>query len=146
MRRAQAVQGQHGQRGRAVDEDEVIVLGDGGEGDFEARFTLFQFHHFHFGTGQFAVGGQHVEATGLRALAHGADVGHAQQHFIDRAFQRRLVDPRPHGGIALRIEVGQQYALVQLCQSSREIDCGSGLAYATFLVGDTKYFCHSSFL
>ena len=69
-------------------------------------------------------------------------VGQAEQDFVDRRLQRRLIDARPHGRIALRIEIDQQYALRMLSQPRRQIDCRRGLAYSAFLVGDTEYFGH----
>jgi hypothetical protein len=49
-----------------------------------------------------------------------------------------FVDARTHGGIALRVHIGQQNALADVRQGGRQIDTGGSLADATFLVCDAK--------
>jgi len=61
---------------------------------------------------------------------------------VGRRFQRGLVDPRAHGGIALRVEVDQQHALFELGQACGQVDAGSRLADAALLVCYAKYLCH----
>jgi hypothetical protein len=78
----------------------------------------------------------------LRTARRG-DVGLAQQHLVDRGSQPGLVDAGAHGGIALRVEVDQQHALVQLGQSGRQVDAGGGLADPALLVCYAKYFRHA---
>jgi hypothetical protein len=71
VRRAQAVQGQHRQRRRAVDQDEIVVGIDLGQRVLQAALAVVQLHHLDFGAGQLAIRGQHVEAPASRWRASG---------------------------------------------------------------------------
>ena len=89
MRTAQSVEGEHGQRGRAIYQDEVVVVAHGAQGLLEPLFTPLNVHQFDLSPGQFAVGAQDViAATGGRQfvtfdprLGHGCRL---QQHIVDR--------------------------------------------------------------
>src|SRR3990167_3240979 len=78
---------------------------------------------------------------------HGfADTALANQHVVNRVLKGVLVDTAAHGGVALRIEVDQQHAALGSHQRGRQVDAGSGLAHAAFLVGDCEYFSHAGVL
>ena len=136
--RAQAVERKHRQRGRAVDEDEVVVRLNGGQGVLEAMFALLEVHQLDLGASQLAVGGQHVVGAGLGACPRLCDVGGTDQYLIDRARQRALVHAAAHGRVALGIQVHQQHPLRVGRQSGGEVDRRGGLADAAFLVGDAE--------
>jgi len=142
MRGAQAIKGQQRQRRRAVDQDEIILAVDRGQRILQAAFAVLERHHLDFGAGQLTVGGQHVEATGFGAHARAGYVCFTQHYLVDRRLQFGLVDARAHGGIALRVEVDQQHALVQFSQSRRQVDRGRGLAHPTLLVRNAKNLRH----
>ena len=55
-------------------------------------------------------------------------------------FERALIHPAAHRGIALRIEVNEQHPLPERGQASGEIDSGGRLADAAFLIGDAENF------
>ncbi|MNT18446.1 hypothetical protein D3C72_1536570 [compost metagenome] len=108
----------------------------------EPAFALVDLDQFHFGAGQFPVGGQHVVPAGLGTLARLLDAGQADQHLVHAVLQRLLVDARTHRGIALRVQVDQQHALVLRGQAGGEVHRGGGLAHPALLVCNHEYLGH----
>jgi chromosome partitioning protein len=74
---AQAVQRQHGQAGRAVDQDKVVLVGHGGHGGLDAALAALDIDQLDLGTGQVAVGTQNIVTTTRRdqLLAFNAGFG-----------------------------------------------------------------------
>ena len=70
------------------------------------------------------------------------DAGGFEQHVIDAQFELALVHARAHRGVALRVQIDHQHALVNLGQRGGQVDRGGGFSDATFLVGDAEYFGH----
>ena len=151
VRAAQAIEREHGQGRRAIDEDKVILVCHRLDGQTQTLFAALDLDQLDLGAGQFAVGAQHVvAATGVHQFLAGdtrfGDRGGLQQHVINRELQLALVHARAHGGVALRIQVDHQHALAELRQTCREIDGGGGLAHPALLVGNAKYFGHGCLL
>ena len=147
LRGAQAVEGEHAQRWRAVDQHEVVVAIDGGQRVLQAALAALFADQFDLGTGQLAVGAQHgVGAAGVFQLVGHAggfgDAGRFQQHVVHRQRHRPLVDARAHGGVALRVEVDHQHALADLGQAGGQVDGGRRLADAALLVGNAENMRH----
>ena len=80
-----------------------------------------QLDQFHFGAGQFAVGGQQVVAAGVRALTGLGHGGLPDQHVIDGQGQAALVDAATHGGVALGVQVDQQGPFAQLGEGGSQV-------------------------
>jgi len=139
----QAVEGQHRQRRRAIDQHEVIVRIGGGQGLLQPALAALLVDQLDLRAGQLAVGAQHVVAAQLGAGACLGDGGGLDQHVVDRGRQGALVHPRPHGRIALRVEVDQQHPLADLGQPGGEVDGGGRLADAAFLVGNAEDLGHA---
>ena len=92
MGRAQAVQGQHGQRRRAIDQHKIVVGIHRSKRIFEALVTVLELHQLHLGTSEFAVGAQHPVATFFgqhRRLVHR---GRLQQDVVHAQLQLAFVD------------------------------------------------------
>jgi hypothetical protein len=141
VRRAKAVEGEHAQGRRAVDEHEVVVGVHLGQAVFR-RFSRAPAHQLDLGARQLAVGAQHVVAALLRQHGRFADRGGFQQHVVHAQRQLALVHARAHGRVALRVQVDHQHALPHLGQARGEVDGGGGLADAALLVGNAKNFGH----
>src|SRR5207249_5644904 len=60
----------------------------------------------------------------------------AEQHLTGAARELRLVDPAAHGGVALGIQVDEEYPALGGGERCREIDRSGGLADAALLVRD----------
>ena len=136
---SQPVKGKQRQRGRAIDQHEIVFAGDLVDGGLELALALVHLHQVDLGAGQFAVGRQYVVAAGLRTHARLFDTGLADEHLVQVGFERTLVDAAAHGGVALRIEIDQQHPLLVRSQASRKVDGGGGLADAALLVGDAEH-------
>ena len=146
----QAVEREQAERGRAIDQDEVVFGADRSQCRAQTLLATIEADHFDFGTGQFAVGAQDVVAAARRLQLLGFDTrfGHGcrlEQHVIHRQLQLALVDPGPHGRVALRIEIDHEHALAHFGQTSRQIDGGGRLADAALLIGDAENFGHAFF-
>jgi hypothetical protein len=76
--------------------------------------------------------------TGRRAHARLANADLVEQDLVDRRQGSALLDPRPHGGVALRVEVGQQHALTEFGEGCGEIHRRGGLAHPALLVGNRQ--------
>ena len=141
--RAQAVEREQAQGGRAVDEDEVVIPAHRRQGVFQALFTLFKLNQLHLSARQLAIGAQHgIAAARLGQIGRAAHrFGHgdaADEHVIHAMRQAVLVHARSHRGIALRVHIHQQHALPDAGQPCGEIDGRGGFANAAFLVGDAE--------
>ena len=143
MGATQAVEREHRQRRRTVDQDEIVVRIDRAECGLEPRLAPLDIHKLHLGPGEFAVGAKHVITvagalqlfTGNPCLRHTTGL---EQHVVNAVLQLPLVDARTHGCVALRVEINHQHALTRLGQAGRQIDCGGGLANPAFLIGDAE--------
>ncbi|KAG0759602.1 hypothetical protein G6F57_016170 [Rhizopus arrhizus] len=134
----QSVERQQGQRRRAIDQHEIVLAGNGVQRGLQLAFALVHLHKIDLGAGQLAVGGQDVIAAGFRLHAGLLDGGLADQHLVQVRFQRILVDAATHRGVALRVQVHQQHALIVRGKARRQIDGGRRLAHTTLLVGDAE--------
>src|SRR6185369_14518012 len=140
----QAVDGQHVEGRRAVNQDEVVSGMAGLQGILQAVFALIELDQLDFGAGQFAVGGQDVETE----FSFDADLGQARstdQQLINGGQGFLFGDPGPGRRVALRIHVDQQHALAFGGQRSGQIDRGRRLADAALLVGYGEYFHDPAF-
>jgi len=112
------------------------------QGELESLFAALHIDQLDLGTGEFAVGTQHVVPARLRPQRRFDHRGGLQQHVVHRELHLAFVDARTHGRVALRVQVDHQDALADASQSSGQIDRGGGFTDAALLVGDTKYFGH----
>ena len=140
--RAQAVERQQAQRGRAVDQHEIVVSCHRHQCLLEALLALVQSDQLDLGAGQLAIRAQHAVAAGLGVDGSFGNGRLAEQHVVDAECELALVDARTHGRIALRVEVDQQHALTDPGQSGGQVDAGGGLADAALLVGNAKDLGH----
>ena len=144
----EAVEGEQGEGGRAVDEDVVVFGQKRLDSGFEAHLAGDFLNQLHFGAGQGAVGTEDVVAA-VRAFEAGiGSCGLLEQHLISAAAQAAFVDAAAGGGVALRVEINHQHALFAFGQGSGQIDGGGGFAHAAFLVGygDNGSAHHPAFL
>ena len=61
------------------------------------------------------------------------------EHVVDGEAAVAPIDAEAGGGVGLRIEIDDQYLLVDGGERSAEIDRGGGLADAAFLIGDREH-------
>ncbi|GAO25777.1 hypothetical membrane protein [Alicycliphilus sp. B1] len=137
------VEREHGERRRAVDEHEVVVLVHLGQRGLQAALAVLQRNELDLGAGQLAVGAQHVVAALLGRHGGLLDGARFEQHVVHAERELALVHARTHRGIALRIQVHEQHALAYLGQARGEVDGGGGLAHATLLVGNAEDLGHA---
>ncbi len=142
LRCHQRVEGQHVERRRAVNNDEVITVLYLCQQILEATFSLVHLQQFYFGSHQVAVCRQHVKACLWRSHSGLIKISLADQHIVNGVFQLSFIYTTSHGGIALRVHVDQQYFAFGSLQGCSQIDRSGCFSYATFLVGDCQYFCH----
>ena len=129
---AQAVQGEKLQRGRAVDENEVIVIGHLGQSFLQEKLPIGHPDHFHGGTGQRFVGREHMGVGGLHdGLLHR---GTADEHIVDGGEHCSLVYAEARGGIALGVKVADQHTSTGRLKAGAQTDTAGGLAHAAFLI------------
>ena len=144
VRGAQAVEREHRQRRRAVDQHKIIIDIDLGQRGLQAHLTPLQRYQLDLGTGQLAVGAQHVVATFFSqhgGLAHRSGL---DQHVVHRQRKLAFVHARAHGGIALGVQVHHQHTLADLGQAGRQVHRRGGFANAALLVGNTENFGHGA--
>ena len=136
--RGQAVDRQQAERGRAVDEHEVVVVEDRLEGPAEAQLPAEGRHQLDLGAGQVEAGGRDEQ------VAHGGRLdavleGDVVQHdVVHRRLEVAGVDAQAGAGVALGIEVDDQRPVAEVGQAGAEVHGGRGLAHAALLVGDRQ--------
>ena len=133
VRRAQGVQRQQLQRRRAVDEDEVVVGGEGRERVLEQKLPPVAPDHLNARARQRLAGRQHVAVASMH---HGLFRVRAVDDHLVHALRRGLVHAHAGGGVRLRVEVAQQHALARLIQRRDKVDTSGRLADAALLIYD----------
>ena len=135
--RDQRVDGEHVERRRTVDEDDVEGFALGLERLAQLDLPSDrQRQQAHFRGGEVLVGRQQHEVALFDLDQCGRKIAFPEQHFTGAALERALVDPAAHGGVALRIQIHQQHAPPRGGEGCREIDRRGGLADAALLVRD----------
>jgi hypothetical protein len=70
-------------RGRTVDQDVVVAIGDRGKGLLQPGLALGHGHQFDLGTGEVAVARQYIVVAALRAHPGGGGRHGSEQHVIE---------------------------------------------------------------
>ena len=133
--RGQCVHRHESERWRAVQQDVVVVVCNGGDEACEAALPLGEWGKLDVGARQSYRGWNDVES--LDASWH-RNVGEARgvnHRVVDGALDLGLVEPEPAGGVALGVQVDDENALAGEGQICRQVDHRGRLADAAFLVG-----------
>ena len=115
----QPVDGEQAERGRAVDEDDVVLGADQVECPAELELAAEGGDQLDLGAREVDGGRQHeevLEARGLDAV-EGGGVGH--DHVVDRRLHVAVVDPEAGRRVALRVEVDDEHAVAPLRRARR---------------------------
>ena len=138
MRRDQGVEREHVERGRAVDDDQLIGADRRGQYLAQALLAVGRIEQPDLGGGQIGIGRQQVESgRGFGDALETVGDGHVgQKQITGRMLDLMLVDPATHGRVALRIEIDQEHTAAHERQRSGQIDRRGGLADPALLVGD----------
>ena len=135
--RRQAVDGEQAERGRAVDEDEVVVVAHLLERPLEAQLTAEGRDELDLGAGQVEGGrGARTGSAPRSARRSPRWAGRAGSRRTSTPCRSRMLMPEPGGGVALRIEVDDQHPVAEVGQAGAEVDGRGRLAHAALLVGD----------
>ena len=133
----EGVHGEHVERRRTVDEDDVEGLALGLQRLAQLDLPADrQSEQAHFRGGEILIGRQQHEVALRHRDERGRELGLPEQHFAGAALQLHLVDAATHGGVALRIQVDEEYPALGGGERCREIDRSGGLADAALLVRD----------
>jgi hypothetical protein len=108
VRAREPVQRQQAEARRAVDEDEVVVVGDLREGRAQALVAAFESDELDLGAGELAIRTDDVVAALRARLSHFRDAGVLEEDVVDAEVECALVDSRAHRGVALGVEVDDQ--------------------------------------
>ena len=139
VRRAQGVQGQQFQTGRAVDQDVFILVLDGFQLAFQQELPALHVHQLHIGPGQIRVGG---EDLGVFRLQNGLLDGVVPEHHVIEPFYLALVNAHARGGVALGVAVHQQDASAPEVQGRGKVDGGGGFSDPAFLIRNGNDLSH----
>ena len=135
--RAERVDRQQLKRGRAVDENIVIIGGENVERLLEQEFAVFAVDHLDARACQRLGGGQHVAVARVRDA--GCHIRAVDEHVVHAA-RGRLVHAHAGGGVGLRVKVAQQNAISLFLEGRGQVDTGRRLADATLLIDDCNDF------
>ena len=131
--RRQRADGQVPERGRAVEEDQVVVS-DRLDRLPQSMLPPGLTDELDLDTDQVAVGRNDVEA-GKAGRSNAVRQGRlTAQHLVEQ--RRRRLDREPSRGVALWVAVDQQHALLERTEGGAEVDGGGGLSHAPLLVDD----------
>src|SRR6266540_1166962 len=155
IRGAQAIEREQRQRRGAVQEDEIIIVGDFrdchsnlgqrfGERAFQAHLAFGQIDQFDLGAGELAIRRNEIEASRRGGNTNVGDLLLSKQNLVHGESKGSLIDTGAHGCIALWIQVDQEHATLHRDQTRREIDARRRLADAALLVGDRDDFGHAT--
>ena len=134
----QRVDGQQAQRGRAVDEDVVVVLLRPAVQDLaQGMLAADAAEELVLGGREVDVRGRHVDVLGAGRFDDVLERERGvQQHVGDGDLDVPGVEAEPDGEVGLRVHVDAQDTVTELGQRASQIDGGGRLAHATLLVRD----------
>ena len=135
--RAEGVDCQQFERGRAVDENIVIIGGENVERLLEQEFAVFAVDHLDARACQRLGGGQHVAVARVRDA--GCHIRAVDEHVVHAA-RGRLVHAHAGGGVGLRVKVAQQNAISLFLERRGQVDAGRRFADAALLIDDCNDF------
>ena len=142
--RGERVDGQKPQRGRAVDEDIVVLVFDLGKGCLQHLFAVLFIDELYFRACQVDIGREQVQPRHLGMHDVFGGLFFVDDDAVHRLFQRAFGKPHARGGVALRVDVDQQHLFARLGDVRRHVDAGGRLADAALLVGKRNDFSHAA--
>ena len=130
------------QRGRTVDQDEIVTFAQRIENRPHAFLAVFDFEQLGFGAHQIDARRENVQLLDVGAFAHGL-LGPCRAG--DAVVNSLSVDVQPQSGsgVGLRVGIDQKHLFAQNGHARGQIDGGRGFAHASFLVGQRYDFAHS---
>ena len=140
IRGAQAVEGQHLQRGRTVDEDHIIELLYLLQGFLQLMLPMLRTDQLHRRAGQIRRGGQDIAVGRMDDGILGRYI--VDDHIIDRMLDLTLVHAQTGAGVGLRIEITQQDPDTKVMERGGQVHGGGGLTHSALLVHNGDRFCH----
>ena len=125
------VHGQRPERGRAVEEDEVVLRRPGRERLLEVALAVLALRELDDRAGELGLRGHEIEVREGRVLRQ---LG--ERRAVEQVVARRAVraHAEPRGRVRLRVEVDDERALAGLREAGGEVDGGRRLADAALLV------------
>src|SRR5450830_1862282 len=135
VRGGQRVDGEQPERRLAVDQDDVVAVGDRAQDARQDRLPRHLADQLHLRRRQVDVNRKSVETRHRGVSQHLFDLDAAlHQEVVDRLVELVRIDPDAHRRGALGVEVHDQDPAPVLRQSGCEVDRRRGLADATLLV------------
>ena len=136
------IDGDESERGRAVDDYEIVLVLYRREHGFEHTLAVWLADEFDFRTGEIDARTdekQSVHTCGDFRPFERVSVDHT---FINRGGHCTGVDSVSRGRIGLRVGIDNQYLFTFGGERGCQVDCSCGFAYATFLIGYGYDFSH----
>ena len=141
IRRAQPVEGQQLQRGRTVDEDVVIGVGQLVQGLPQQVLPPVHADHLHPGAGQLLVGGEHISPGSVYHAPVG--VRAVDEDVVDVGGDGVFIHPQTGCGVGLGVKITEQDGFFRRMERGGQVDGGGGLSDTALLICDYNAFCHS---
>ena len=143
VRGTERVHREHAERGRAVDEDGLVLAGgdERGEGLAHAPEVVLGLGQLRLYRGEVELGGNQVQLLGRSRDDHVGGLGLAVQDAVHRA-AFRLLEAEGAGGVGLGVQVDEQGGEAEPGEPGRQVDGGGRLADAALLVRDGEDLRH----
>ena len=142
----QGVEGQEVEGGRAVDDDEAVIVADFGDAFAEAEFAVGHVDEFEVGADEVFVGGDEGEAFEFGGDDGVGRRGVAQEDVVDAGPLAVFGDAEAGGGIALGVGIDDEDTEVIGGQGGGQVDGGRGFTDPAFLVGNREYRAQAAIL
>lgn len=125
------------ERGRAIENQEIILGFQRLDGLLELKFAIFEFHHLDRGARQVFIGGKQFEVF-ERGFLDNRGGGFREQDDVIEGVAGGISGKAEAGrGIGLGIAIEQEGFQAFGGEGSGQIDCGGCFANPAFLVGDS---------
>ena len=134
VRRRQRIHRDETQRGRAVDEDEVVVLLQRLQQMRHDLLALRQVQHLYLCTYQVYVAGDEVQPRDIRLEDGLAGIHAIDEAVVDARLHLLDIDAQTAGGVGLRVSVNEQHLLLQCRQRCRQVHGRGRLAHTSLLI------------
>ena len=135
VRCGQRIDGDQTQRGRAVDEDIVVVREQRTQQLAHHLLAVLQVQHLDFRAHEVDVAGNDIEVWNIRLVDGLTSVHLIDKAVVDGGLDLLHIDAQTAGGVGLRVGIDKQHTLLQRGERGGQVHRRRCLAHTAFLIG-----------
>ena len=132
---SECVDGDESERGRAVDEDKVVLVADGCKQFLDYLLAVLEVEHLYLCSHEVYVARYDVQTSDVGGVDGIAYIYVVYDALVERRVYLLNVNTQTAGCVGLWVGVYDKYRLLQCGQRGSQVDGGGGFAHTALLVG-----------